>query len=69
MAVDDLAALPKDRALILTSGNPPVLVRKTFWQDSPHADAIRASVAHFDQNTDRTNIPAMPGVGGGGNAQ
>lgn len=32
--VEDLAALPVDRALVLSSGNPPVLARKIFWQNT-----------------------------------
>lgn len=64
MAVETLASLPKDRAVILASGNPPVLVRKTFWQDGPHSDAIRASVARYDQSSDRVDAPVMPGVEG-----
>lgn len=38
--------MPEDRAPVMTSGNPPVLVRKTFWQDGPHADTTRASLRH-----------------------
>ena len=48
MPVQALAAMPKDRALVMTSGNPPVLVRKTFWQDGPHADTVRSSLRTYD---------------------
>ena len=48
MPVQALAAMPKDRALVMTSGNPPVLVRKTFWQDGPHAAGVRSSLRHYD---------------------
>jgi type IV secretory pathway TraG/TraD family ATPase VirD4 len=54
MPVEVLAALPKDRALVLSSGNPPVLARKTFWQDTPHADGIRASLARYDTTREVT---------------
>jgi type IV secretory pathway TraG/TraD family ATPase VirD4 len=57
MALDQLAALPKDRALVMTSGNPPVLVRKTFWQDGPHAAGIRASLARYDTTPTRKTPP------------
>ncbi|MFH5210152.1 type IV secretory system conjugative DNA transfer family protein [Antrihabitans sp. NCIMB 15449] len=43
-----LAALPKDRAIVMTSGNPPVLVRKSFWSDGRFADQIRASLAKYE---------------------
>jgi hypothetical protein len=48
LPVQALAAMPKDRALVMTSGNPPVLIRKTFWQDGPHADVIASSLRTYD---------------------
>ncbi|GAB2917888.1 hypothetical protein GCM10027047_14510 [Rhodococcus aerolatus] len=48
LPVEALAAMPKDRALVMTSGNPPVLIRKTFWQDGPHAAAIASSLRTYD---------------------
>lgn len=38
----------KDRGIVMTSGRPPVVVRKVFWQDSPYAEEIRASLAVYD---------------------
>lgn len=32
--VEDLAAMPVDRCLIMSSGNSPVLASKVFWQES-----------------------------------
>ncbi|MCJ0980626.1 TraM recognition domain-containing protein [Rhodococcus sp. IEGM 1401] len=43
MTVDDLAAIPKTRALVQISGNRPVLMKKLYWSDGPNADAITAS--------------------------
>ncbi|MBJ8342895.1 TraM recognition domain-containing protein [Antrihabitans sp. YC3-6] len=43
-----LAALPKDRAIVMTSGNPPVLVRKAFWSEGRFAEQIRASLATYE---------------------
>ncbi|RBO85313.1 TraM-binding TraD/TraG-like protein [Nocardia puris] len=47
LTVSDLAALPKDRALIRLPGHKPLLVRKRWWTESPHAEAIAASLARF----------------------
>ncbi|MFH5244113.1 type IV secretory system conjugative DNA transfer family protein [Antrihabitans spumae] len=46
--VSVLAALPKDRAIVMTSGNPPVLVRKSFWSEGRFAEQIRASLATYE---------------------
>lgn len=43
MSVDDLAAIPKTRALVQISGNRPVLVKKLYWSDGPNAAAIITS--------------------------
>lgn len=43
-----LAALPKNRAIVMTSGNSPVLVRKIPWSQTRYADAIRASLALYE---------------------
>ncbi|OZF25758.1 hypothetical protein CH296_27025 [Rhodococcus sp. 14-2496-1d] len=47
LTVDDLAAIPKTRALVQISGNRPVLVKKMYWSDGPNADAIDASFAMY----------------------
>jgi len=41
----DLAALPRGRAVMLSSGNPPALIRTVPWMEGPHAAAVRASIA------------------------
>ncbi|MGH3515490.1 MAG: TraM recognition domain-containing protein, partial [Pseudonocardiaceae bacterium] len=43
--VADLAALPRGRALVFSSGNRPTLIRTVPWWEGPHADAIRSSMA------------------------
>jgi hypothetical protein len=47
LTVDDLAAIPKTRALVQISGNRPVLVKKMYWSDGPNAEAIDASFAMY----------------------
>ncbi|NKY88899.1 type IV secretory system conjugative DNA transfer family protein [Nocardia veterana] len=47
MPVSMLAKLPKDRAIVMTTGNPPVLVRKTFWSDRHDAGSVTASLAKY----------------------
>ncbi|MDV8078016.1 TraM recognition domain-containing protein [Rhodococcus sp. IEGM 1370] len=47
MTVDDLAAIPKTRALVQISGNRPVLMKKLYWSDGPNADAITASAERY----------------------
>lgn len=48
LSVADLAALPKDRALIRLPGHKPILVRKVWWQDTAYADVIRESLERFE---------------------
>ena len=47
LTVDDLAAMPKERALVQISGNRPVLIEKIDWSNGPNADAIEASLARY----------------------
>lgn len=47
LTVDDLGAIPKTRALVLISGNRPVLVVKVYWSDGPNADGINASFDRY----------------------
>jgi type IV secretory pathway TraG/TraD family ATPase VirD4 len=46
--VSDLHALPRGRMVLFSSGAPPALARTTPWQAGPYADAIRASITHWD---------------------
>lgn len=52
--VDELAALPKGRAIVLASGARPTLIRTQPWMTGPHADAVRASIAAHDPQAPRT---------------
>ena len=45
--VADLQSLPRGRALLLSAGNRPTLLRAVPWMDGPHAEAIRASEATY----------------------
>lgn len=47
LEVSDLAAMPRGRALLFASGTRPVLVETEPWQNGPHADAVRASLATY----------------------
>ena len=47
MAVSDLAALPKSRAIVSFPANPPVLVEKVFWWETDDANTIRQSIARY----------------------
>jgi len=48
LTVKDLQALPRGRAVVLSSGNPATLVRTVPWMDGPHAAAVHASIAAYD---------------------
>jgi hypothetical protein len=45
--VADLQSLPRGRALLLSAGNRPTLLRAVPWMDGPHAEAITASEATY----------------------
>ncbi|RJO77647.1 type IV secretion system protein VirD4 [Nocardia panacis] len=47
LSIAALSALPKDRAVIWTSGNPPVMVEKTHWSTTIFADSIRESLRRY----------------------
>lgn len=50
----DLAALPRGRAVILSSGNRPTLAEPTPWTRSSHAEAVRASIRKYDPHASKT---------------
>jgi len=52
--VDDLAAMPKGRAVVFASGARPTLIRTQPWMTGPHAAAVRASIAAHDPQAERT---------------
>ncbi|MEV4440928.1 TraM recognition domain-containing protein [Streptomyces sp. NPDC049577] len=47
LEVSDLAALPRGRALLFASGTRPVLIETEPWQNGPHAETVRASLAQY----------------------
>lgn len=48
LGVDDLAALPKGRAVVFSSGNRPTLARTIPWMSGPHAAEVRSSITAHD---------------------
>ena len=52
--VDELAAMPKGRAVVLASGARPTLIRTQPWMTGPHAAAVQASIAAHDPQAPRT---------------
>ncbi|OAK53809.1 type IV secretory system conjugative DNA transfer family protein [Rhodococcoides kyotonense] len=69
LTVDDLGAIPKTRALVLISGNRPVLVVKVYWSDGPNADGINASITRYGipektqiQAVDRTTVETVTSI-------
>ena len=53
LTVDELAQMPKDRALLTMSGNPPMLIKKAYWSESQWAAEIRASEKRYGIPTAR----------------
>lgn len=60
--VDDLAALPKGRAVVLSSGNRPTMVETVPWMVGPHAGAVKESIAAHDPSATATLIEAETSV-------
>lgn len=54
MDVDDLAALPKGRAVVLASGSRPTLIRTQPWMTAAYAADVLASIAAHDPQAERT---------------
>lgn len=54
MDAADLAALPKGRAVVLSSGNRPTLVQTLPWMAGPRAGEVRASIAAHDPSAAAT---------------
>lgn len=50
----DLGALPKGRAVVLSSGARPTLVRTVPWMEAPYAAAVEASVRAHDPAAEAT---------------
>ena len=60
--VADLAAMPKGRAVVLSSGNRPTLIRTQPWMTGPHAEKVKASIAAHDPQASRTIVEAQESV-------
>ena len=60
--VADLAAMPKGRAVVLSSGNRPTLIRTQPWMTGPHTEKVKASIAAHDPQASRTIIEAQESV-------
>lgn len=54
LSVDALAAMPKGRAVVFSSGNRPVLIRTQPWMTGAHAEKVRASIKAHDPAADTT---------------
>lgn len=52
--VSDLSALPKGRAIVLSSGNRATIVNTLPWMSGSHADAIKASILTHDPQARET---------------
>jgi TraM recognition site of TraD and TraG len=48
LTVADLAALPRDRIIVMPSGAPPVLAEPTYWWNTRKVAKIRQSIATYD---------------------
>ncbi|GAB3267016.1 hypothetical protein GCM10027425_33610 [Alteromonas gracilis] len=51
--VAELAALDRGRAVVINAGEVPTLARTVPWWETPHADAVRASLSAHDPATAR----------------
>ena len=48
LTVAELAALPRDRIIVMPSGAPAVLAEPVYWWNTPQAPQIRESIATHD---------------------
>ncbi|NMD57985.1 type IV secretory system conjugative DNA transfer family protein [Tsukamurella columbiensis] len=53
----DLGAMPPHRALVLSSGNRPTLIRTAPWFEGPFKEVIEESIARYEP-TDQPELPA-----------
>jgi len=66
LTVADLAALPRDRIIVMPSGAPPVLAEPVYWWNTRQAAEIRESIATHDPPAilARRHAPQPPQVSG-----
>lgn len=62
--VQALATLPRGRAIVFSSGAPPVLVRTVPWWEGEYADAVKKSIEQHDPQrktlvTDLIGAPSL----------
>ena len=57
--IDELAAMPKGRAVVLASGARPTLIRTQPWMTGPHAADVEASIRAHDPQADSTLTDAV----------
>ncbi|WP_167476404.1 type IV secretory system conjugative DNA transfer family protein [Nocardia arthritidis] len=62
LTVDDLAALPKQRAIIRFPHHKPILVNKIWWWDSEHRAAINDSLISHGIEPFGAKRPALKGI-------
>ena len=48
LTIADLAALPRDRIIVMPSGAPPVLAEPVYWWNTARAAEIRESIQTYD---------------------
>ena len=48
LTVAELAALPRDRIIVMPSGAPPALAEPIYWWDTPQAGQVRESIRIHD---------------------
>lgn len=54
LGVDDLSAMPKGRAVVLSSGSRPTLIRTQPWMTSKYAEQVKASIRAHDPEAAKT---------------
>ncbi|MGW6335274.1 type IV secretory system conjugative DNA transfer family protein [Nocardia rhamnosiphila] len=64
LAASDLAALPRGRVVVFTSGHEPTLAQTVPWMERPYADQVRAAIAEVEKShTTKSGRPHLRVVG------
>lgn len=58
----ELAALPRGRAIMLSSGAPAALIETVPWMDGKHAQAVQASIAAHGPSGMSMGVERSPGM-------
>ncbi|WP_206509859.1 type IV secretory system conjugative DNA transfer family protein [Rhodococcus sp. KRD197] len=53
LPINELAALPKSRAIVVFPENPPVLIKKIWWTDTDDADTIKQSIMRYSGSAEQ----------------